>query len=509
MKRLILTILLMLFIAQPAFAEMIGFEGGVIGDPTMKKNTYNYQEMLFLTGEPVLLTGTVTVPDPPAGKDAYSLQYSYTLSNEDSTITLTRKVTADITEKANTAFLQTQYKAKISKYQENVTVDDVDYTLDGYLFTKSLLYDNTPAVDYFSGNLYGKRTYYIDGTALKNKGKVTIETTGDTYIGYRHHWGSSNTAVILHTIQGEKANPAYTAASTGVAKTLKWEGLVTLKLSTTDRKTFEQYTNSPQTISFRGGYILNEKRENIMQYQYDLPKLDEAGLPATGRNTGEKNLRWDMQLDSESLLVPKFRDTGNHWAEAPIFLMGSLKIFNNDSVFFSPDTPITRGDFANAMANALTEITPLTPSEKLKLKRDKTLTKLFEDITVDDSIYPVVKFVKEKGIMKGENNYFLADRNLRRAEAIEILVNSLGISHMAPSPPFSTGYADDFDVPGYARNSVYMAKEIGLVTGFEDGYLRPNDMVTRAEAAVLVEKFINHIRQQINSDYREKIINNQ
>lgn len=507
MKRLILTLLLLIATALPAYAEMIGFEGGVIGDPNMKKNTYNYQEVFFLSGEPKVLTGTVTVPAAPEGKETYTLQYSYTLTSEDETVTLSRKVTAEITEKANTAFKQTQYKAKITKYQEDITVDGVDYSLDGYLFTKSLLFDNTPAVDYFSGNLYGKRTYYIGGTALKNKGKITVETTGDTYIGYKHHWGSSNTAVIRHTIQGEKANPDYTATGTA-AKTLRWDGLVTLKLSTTDRKTFELYSNSPQTISFRSGYILNEKRENIMQYQYDLPKFDSAKLPLSGRNTGEKNLRWDMQLDSESLLVPKFRDIGNHWAEQSIFLTGSLKIFNNDSAYFSPDTPITRGDYANALANALTEIAPLTTSEKLKLKRDKNLQKLFEDITVDDPNYPVVRYVKEQGIMKGENSYFLPDRNLRRAEAIEILINALGISHMAPSPPFSTGYLDDEEVPNYARNSVYMAKEIGLVTGFEDGYLRPNDMVTRAEAAVLVEKFINHIRQQINYDYREKIINN-
>lgn len=508
MRRFVLIMVLMLFTAFPSYGQMIGFEGGVMGDPTLKSNTYNYQEMFFLTGKPILLTGTVAVPLPPTSKEAYTLQYTYTLASDDGTITLTRKVTADITEKKNEAFRQTQYKAKISKYTEAVKVNGVDYDLDGYLFTKSLLYDNTPAVDYFSGTLYGKRTYYIDGTPLKNKGKVVVETTGDTYVGYDHHWGSSNTAVILHTITGEVANPAYTATSTGVAKTLKWDGLVSLRLSSTDKKTFEEYTNSPQSISFRNGYILNEKRENIMQYQYDLPKWDSSNLPLSTRNSGERNLRWDMQLDSESLLVPKYRDTANHWSEKSVFLMGSLKIFNNDSVFFSPDTPITRGDFAYAMANALTEIVPLTASDKVKIKRDKNLSKLFEDITVDDPLYPVVRYVKEQGIMSGENNYFLPERNLTRAEAIQILVNALGIAHMAPSPPFYTGYVDDQDIPAYARNAAYMAKEIGLITDLGDGYLRPNDMVTRAEAAVLVEKFINHIRQNITVDYREKIINN-
>ncbi len=87
------------------------------------------------------------------------------------------------------------------------------------------------------------------------------------------------------------------------------------------------------------------------------------------------------------------------------------------------------------------------------------------------------------------------------------MINSLGIEHLAPSPPYKTGYVDDSSIPTWAKDAIYMANEIGLVRGYQDGYVRPNELVTRAEAAVMIHKFIEHIRNEINYDYREKIIN--
>ncbi len=129
-----------------------------------KSGTYQYQEVLFLTGAPVILSGTVQIPsDPDEDETDYSLTYKYTLQNADGTTTLDRSVTYDVTKTTNDTFQQTQYKAKISKLSEDITIDSDTYELDGYLFTKSLLYDNTPAVDYYAGTLYNKRIYYKMG----------------------------------------------------------------------------------------------------------------------------------------------------------------------------------------------------------------------------------------------------------------------------------------------------------------------------------------------------------
>jgi hypothetical protein len=88
-----------------------------------------------------------------------------------------------------------------------------------------------------------------------------------------------------------------------------------------------------------------------------------------------------------------------------------------------------------------------------------------------------------------------------------MIVRALGLENLAPAPPYKTIYLDDDDIPFWAKDSIYMANEIGLITGYDDGTIRPDNFVSRADAAVFIENFINHIKDEISYDYREKIIN--
>ena len=52
-----------------------------------------------------------------------------------------------------------------------------------------------------------------------------------------------------------------------------------------------------------------------------------------------------------------------------------------------------------------------------------------------------------------------------------------------------------------------MANQISLVSGYPDGTFRPKKRLSKADAAVLINGFIDHIKDTITVDYREKIIN--
>jgi hypothetical protein len=81
-KYYILVLLLLLCSANTSFAEIVSYEAGVVGDPTMDDGVYEYQEVFFLTGQPILLTGTVEVADEPSeGDTEYSLSYDYEANN--------------------------------------------------------------------------------------------------------------------------------------------------------------------------------------------------------------------------------------------------------------------------------------------------------------------------------------------------------------------------------------------------------------------------------------------
>jgi len=502
----IIGLLLIFTLIMPTFsiaAEIGSYDGGVLGDPTMTENTYEYKEMFFLTGKPIELTGTVLVPTAPtAGSTSYSQAYTYTLQNTAENITLTRNVTYDIVEVVNESMQQTTYKADVNTLSEAISVNGTEYTLGGYLFDESRLIDNTPAVDYFNGNLYAKKKYFINGDQITNSGVITIEVTSDSYVGYEHLWGESETQVLNYNIEGAIPN------ATDATQTDIWTGQVTLKMSTLTRNRFKYMETDPQNISFRGNYVKTSNDENVLQYTYNLPTVDTSGaVTETSRVEGEVNLRNDIITDNTSLITSKIRDIGGHWAERSIYLLTSLEVFSADTSFFGPDLPVNRMDFAKAITKSIAEVEPFTQQDLIKRDRQRDREDLYIDVDSDDPELAFVEFVKEKGLMSGEGDYFMPDRTLRRAEAITIMVNALGMTHLAPAPPYKTVFADDGDIPNWSKDAIYVANEIGLIGGYEDGTIRPDKIVTRAEAAAMLETFIYHIKDNITYDYREKVIN--
>ena len=495
-KKIIILIMCLIILPTTSFASIVSYEAGIVGDPTMDDGVNEYSEYFFLTGEPILLTGICEVSDIP-DKDKYSITYSFDLANIDKNITLTREITYDVVKNIDNEMNQTIYKADINKIDESIDVAGVAYNLGSYLFDRSKLIDNTPAVDYYSGNLYFERKYYINGDAKINEGIVKHEINSLTDIGYNHYWGDSETLILEHTIK---------KFDLSTDKDPVWSGTITTKNSSIDKKRFKYNETEAQNISFRGSYIKSNTMENIVQCTYNLPSVTGTSVDEKNRVESEKNLTKDVITNYESLISPKIRDIGGHWAEENIFLLRSLGIFTNANEYFAPNSEMNRIMFGKAIANALANIEEADLTDKIIRERSNN-EKLFFDTENDDLDYEYIKFLKEKGIIEGEYGYFKPYRPVSRAEAVKIMVNALGLEYLAPMPPYTTSFADDKEIPKWARDSVYVAKEIGLVSGYPDGTFRPDAYLNKADGAELIMNFIKHVKDTITIDYREKIIN--
>jgi N-acetylmuramoyl-L-alanine amidase len=221
-----------------------GYEGGISSGENGDDTVYEYQEVLFLTGEPIVLKGTVEVSSKEkSGK--VTTTYKYSLANLDRDAALTRQLsfTTVLSKEANG---QTTEKTSFSKKPaETVTVGETTYTLIDYDFTKSRLVDPKPAVIYFAGNLHGKKVYQAgaaaDGTT------VTIESTGDIY-GYESSRGSSEMQLINYTIRSERK------LSGGGSD--KWGGTATVALAASTVRQLKYVRNLPEEISFKGGSLV-------------------------------------------------------------------------------------------------------------------------------------------------------------------------------------------------------------------------------------------------------------
>ncbi len=500
-RHILAIVLCTMILSTVNFAADFSLEGGVKGDPLMKDGSYEYEEMFFLTGEPIKLKGELTIS---GGKDEkaikYTKSYKYDLYSTDQSIHLSRNISFNVMNELNNAMHQTTSKIDIGKITENIDVGGKKYNLASYLYDGSTLTDNTTAVDYFNGSLYAKKKYYVNGNQLNNEGVLTVEFTGDNIIGYRHLWGDSETRILTYELR-------FVSDPEVKNSDLDWSGQVVLKTNQQTRTRLEYSSTDPQTISFRGNYVKRTREEGVLQYSYDLPKMAEGKVDKEHRNIGKGDLRKDIIIDAHSLITAKMRDIEGHVAQDDIQRVTSLQILSPEGSFFDPDLPISRFDFAKAITKSIADIKPYTRTELIKRDRNKEEQLFFYDVDQKDPNLSYIEFVHNHKLMVGKDNYFMGDKTLSRAEAISIMISAIGMNHLAPAPPYRTIYTDDEYIPLWAKDSIYVATEIGLIKPFEDGGCHSMETVTRAEAAQMLDDFIGHINDNITYDYREKIIN--
>lgn len=185
--------------------------------------------------------------------------------------------------------------------------------------------------------------------------------------------------------------------------------------------------------------------------------------------------------------TPSFNDTSGHWAEANIELLSDLGIVSGfPDKSFRPNNSVTRAEFLKIVMEALDipQDTPATPS--------------FTDIKTTDWFYGYVEGAVKAGIISGfPDNTFRPNKAVTRAEASKILVIALGKEGEATSRSESeqnsilSAFTDQASILSWARPYVAQAVQDSIFQGFPDSTFRPNNSITRAEAATVVARVID------------------
>lgn len=498
-KSVLLSLVVALVISPLAthssFAHILTIDGGIVG-ALHTSGLYEYEEVVFITGQPVRLRGLVNIPVIPQGRDTYRLTYQFDLSSPDGEVTLSRSVTYAIEKKQRGHVSQSLYSKTIANYTETIVTPQGTFTLAAIDQLESRTYEHTNAVDYFSGNLNGSRKYYLNGDFNNHQGVVFYNIQAHPMIGYQHPWGSSETQRIRYTIESYMGHESEIQNGLSPA----WSGSVDVDLSTTEKVIFDFHTTTVQNIPFREHATEHRRAEHVLVYKYDLPMANNR------RNTGTERVMRDVLLSSRSLVAPHIRDIGGHWAEHEIRFLTSLEVFDPSKPYFVPDAEISRLEFAKAIVVAVNGGPLPEPSRNdVQRRRRPGVETPFLDVKVDDPDYHYMEYVREQGIMNGRNGYFKGDEPIMRAEAMAIMVRTLGIEKNAPAPPYQTQFKDDAAIPEWAKDYIYMGHEVGLIRG-SDGYIFPRRPLSKAETAVMIENYIYHLKDTINYDYREKIL---
>lgn len=95
------------------------------------------------------------------------------------------------------------------------------------------------------------------------------------------------------------------------------------------------------------------------------------------------------------------------------------------------------------------------------------------------------------GIVNGiGNGEFGPDLSLTRAQYAKMVVLGMGLS---PEQDPVLTFADQADIPDWARGYVAVAVEHGLIIGFEDGTFRAGQLVSRTQVAVVAARALRDI----------------
>lgn len=185
-----------------------------------------------------------------------------------------------------------------------------------------------------------------------------------------------------------------------------------------------------------------------------------------------------LALNAVPVLAASIADVGpNYWASKEINIVVDNSIMSLSGNRFNPEGSMTRVEFVNALLKVLS-------NENLNVN----ITNKFSDVTTATPNYDNILRSQQLGLVYGyPDGTFRPDRVVLRSEAQSV------ISHitkdMNADKSILNQFKDASAIPAWAKNVYAKTINYGIYVNYPDSReLRPNDNLSRAEAAVLLAR---------------------
>lgn len=185
-----------------------------------------------------------------------------------------------------------------------------------------------------------------------------------------------------------------------------------------------------------------------------------------------------LALNAVPVWAASIADVGqNYWASKEINIVVDNSIMSLSGNRFNPEGSMTRVEFVNALLKVLS-------NENLNVN----ITNKFSDVTTANPNYDNILRSQQLGLVYGyPDGTFRPDRVVLRSEAQSV------ISHitkdMNADKSILNQFKDASAIPAWAKNVYAKTINYGIYVNYPDSReLRPNDNLSRAEAAVLLAR---------------------
>lgn len=469
----------------------LGFFGGISEGDYLPKNiekhveitkpktpTYAYKEMIFLSGTPVEVSGTITVTiddskvlETESGK--YSEKYIIDASNDDNSVVLSRSLQLETAYRV----IDGQFKKQVVKdssvtsWDETITTDSGSFSLDSdsAIFSKATVEDITPGVTYYNTTLSYSGTFVdADGNSL------IMVVAGDIY-GYKQPYSKVETQYLNMGIQSEDL---------GISMDIKLNPRLEAK------KTIYYDESAPYPISFGGTYNQRMEREATLEYEILSyhPELTPSQLNSSILLTTANEI--------EKLPIPEGLDfIEGRWSEDDIKKLYSMEILTTTPHLGMHFEAMSRGDFVKALCLAM----DIDTSKYVDAGEDSL--QIFGDIPYDHQFYPYIMGAYDAKLVKGTGENFDVNLPITREEAFVIYIRVIGLERLGVTGSPTTPFVDDAEIASWAKKEIVAGYRLGIIKGDKNGNVLPKSWISKEEAAAIINRLVDYLREEIGKDY--------
>ena len=207
-------------------------------------------------------------------------------------------------------------------------------------------------------------------------------------------------------------------------------------------------------------------------------EIPYIGYSGDGREQVSGRIVVNVVKSPDSLYFDDMSDDTNDYtwaADSVDYLYLNGTVIGVGDNCYNPSGTITRGDFALMLVRAY----HLTANGSAS----------FTDVPADSYYADAVRIAALRGIVNGYNGYFSPEDALTRQDAMLMIYNTLKAEGKTTTNGLTADlsvYYDEKLIDSYAREAMGSLVLMGVVEGDGDGYLRPQDQLNRAEAAMLL-----------------------
>ena len=163
------------------------------------------------------------------------------------------------------------------------------------------------------------------------------------------------------------------------------------------------------------------------------------------------------------------------------------KIFNGvTDTEFAPNSPLTRAMLVTVLY-------------RVEGEPDTQKDSGFDDVSKDSYYSKAVAWAKENGIVNGiTETEFAPDANISREQIAAIIYRYAKFKNQSPTGAWAIklDYADFADISDWAAEAVMYCKLEGIMQGDENNEFKPKDDATRAQAAAIIQRFLECIEAE-------------